>query len=148
MKYKEIWKPIKGFETRYSISNYGRIKSIERYMVSIHKNARKNLMPEKILKTKISKNGYEKIKLYDGVKSRDLMIHRLVGEAFVNNPKNKPYIDHLDGNKLNNRADNLEYVTMAENNQRAYDTGLKRRIHAGQWRKGSNCERIPKEENL
>ena len=76
------------------------------------------------------------------------MIHRLVGEAFVNNPKNKPYIDHLDGNKLNNRADNLEYVTMAENNQRAYDTGLKKRIHAGQWRKGSNCERITKEEIL
>lgn len=144
MKF-ETWKPIKGFEDRYAISNLGRVKAIKRYMDSNKPNARKSIMPERIMKSRhANKNKYQRIQLFDGSKHRDLLIHRLVAEAFVPNPDNKPYVDHLDGNKTNNVWTNLEFVTMAENNQRAYDTGLKRRIHAGQWIKGSNTVRRTK----
>ena len=144
MSYKELWKPIKGFEERYAISNLGRIKTIERYMDQSKKNARKSLIPERILKTRKNKLGYIHIQLFNGKKHIDLLIHRLVAAAFVDNPFDYPCVDHLDGNKSNNKYTNLEFVTIAENNQRAYDKGLKRRIHAGQFRKGSNWERIEK----
>ena len=84
---------------------------------------------------------HEAINLYDGEKFRYFQVHRLVAEAFIPNPDKKPVIDHLDGNKKNNCVSNLEWVTIAENNQRAYETGLKRRYHAGQFIKGSNKER-------
>lgn len=130
----EIWKPIKGLEDRFMISNSGRVKSIARF------NG-KYLVKERIMKTKITQYGYQAINLWDGKTRRCFLLHRLVAEAFVPNPLNKPVIDHLDGNKLNNNYNNLEWVSSAENNQRAYDKGLKRKIHAGQFIKGSNKER-------
>ena len=130
---KELWKPIKGYEDRYMISNKGRIKTVSRYVV-YRKGTAAVFVKGKILNPPIH-NGYKHIKLYD---KKDISIHRLVALHFCDNPNNEVAVDHLDGNKQNNVFTNLEWVSIAVNNQRAYDKGLKRRIHAGQFIDGRN----------
>ena len=103
----ETWKDIKGFEGIYQISNMGRVKSFK-----ADPNGR-------ILSIKNSKGDYLNIVLCHGNKRRSVKVHRLVAEAFVPNPHNKPEVNHIDGNKQNNRADNLEWVTRAENHRHA-----------------------------
>ena len=129
---KEIWKPIKNYENYYMISNKGRIKTVSRYIV-YREGTTAVFVKGKILKPSIRPCGYKHIRLLD---KRDFDIHRLVATHFLDNPDNLPTVDHIDGNKLNNKVTNLEWVSYKENNQRAYDLGLKRRIHAGQFAKG------------
>lgn len=69
-------------------------------------------------------NGYLKVDLYDNGKKSSKRIHRLVAEAYIPNPYNKPDVNHKDGNKHNNSVDNLEWVTKSENMTHAYQTGL------------------------
>lgn len=105
---KEEWKKIEGFPN-YSVSNTGKVRNDK-------KNKEKALVK--------SSTGYAKTDLYSNGKRFCKRTHRLVGEAFVPNPYNKPEINHKDGNKLNNRADNLEWVNRSENEKHAYDNGL------------------------
>ena len=102
----EEWRDIKGYEGLYQVSNLGRVKSL-RYNHSENK---------KILKGFLSKKGYHRVSFYkDGVR-KDYSVHRLVAEAFIPNIDNKPCIDHIDTNKLNNKVDNLRWCTNKENN--------------------------------
>ena len=103
----ETWKDIKGFEGIYQISNMGRVKSFK-----ADPNGR-------ILSIKNSKGDYLNIVLCHGNKRRSVKVHRLVAEAFIPNPDNKPEVNHKDGNKQNNRVGNLEWVTRAENHRHA-----------------------------
>lgn len=96
----EIWKDVKDFEDKYAISNYGRIK---------------NKLTNHIYKLTNKNGDYFRIILYDKNKSKTCLIHRLVAEIFIPNPNNKPQVDHIDGNKQNNRVDNLRWVTGKEN---------------------------------
>ncbi len=95
---KEIYKPIDGYD--YEISNTGQVRSVRTGRIL------KQFLVNGYLRVGLSKDGVEK-KFY---------IHRLVAQAFIPNPKNKPQIDHIDGNKQNNRVDNLRWVTSKENN--------------------------------
>lgn len=76
--------------------------------------------PERELKYIINNRGYMSIM----TRGKTSMVHRLVAFAFILNPENKPFINHKDGNKLNNHVDNLEWCTTAENNKHARETGL------------------------
>lgn len=93
----------------YSISNTGRIM-----------NSRGR---EKVLNDH-SKDGYLQVDLYNSGIRETKRVHRLVAEAFIPNPDHKPDVNHIDGNKRNNSADNLEWVTKSENMLHAYSTGL------------------------
>lgn len=73
----------------------------------------------------ISPNGYYYLTLWSNNKGRTHMYHKLVAQTFIPNIHDKPFINHKDGNKLNNSIDNLEWCTSSENNQHAYDSGLK-----------------------
>lgn len=98
---KEIWKDVKGYENRYWVSNYGRIKS-----------------KKKVLKPTINHWGYAVVYLYNNkMKRNNYFIHRLVANAFINNPKPDKFnqINHKDCNKLNNYIDNLEWCTQSHN---------------------------------
>ncbi len=103
----EIWKPVVGYEGLYEVSNQGRLKSL------LFKNRNVTLYRDKIL---INKNSiwYYQICLSDFNK-KIFLIHRLVAIAFIDNPENKPMVNHKDWNKLNCNVENLEWVTAKEN---------------------------------
>lgn len=98
---QEIWKDIKGWEGLYQVSNLARVRSTFRY--------------KKIIKPYIDKWGYLEVNLYRNNKTTHKKIHRLVAEAFIHNPDNKPCVDHIDTNKLNNLPENLRWCTYREN---------------------------------
>ena len=107
----EQWKDIKGLEGKYQVSNMGRVKSLH-YNWSNY---------EKVLSPQKNPNGY----MWVNVGGKIRTIHRLVASAFLPNPDCKPIVNHLDGNKENNRADNLEWCSASENEIHAYKSGLK-----------------------
>jgi len=79
---------------------------------------------DKILTPKLNYDGYLRIQLWNKGRNIFVSIHRLVAEAFIPNPDNKPFVNHIDGNKQNNRVDNLEWCTQQENIKHAYKMGL------------------------
>jgi hypothetical protein len=120
---KEIWKDVIGYEGHYKVSNKGRVRSLTRYIKHpIHKKIR---IKGKILKLENNRLGYKSIRLCKDGGSRKHFVHRLVCRAFVDNPKNKPQVNHLDANPANNCVDNLEWCTQSENIKYAYDIGNK-----------------------
>ena len=105
----EMWKDIQGYEEKYQISNIGRIK---------------NKINNRLLRPRVGTYGYYKVNLYKNKKVKTIEIHRLVAEAFIENPESKSEVNHIDGNKLNNNITNLEWVTHKENINNAWRTKL------------------------
>ena len=101
-------KPIKGWEGLYTISSDGRVYSVRSGIY---------------LKPRLSLDGYERVALCNGSVRREYRVHRLVAEAFIENPDNLPQINHKDFNKLNNYIDNLEWCTDYENAHYSIDAG-------------------------
>lgn len=124
---KEIWKDVTLYDLNkfYKVSNLGRIKSKERI---VHRKGDVYIkLKPKILKFKRNNRGYNQIVLYGNNKKRyDLMLHRIVALAFIPNPDNKPQVNHKDGNKDNNKVDNLEWATNSENGKHAFKIGLRK----------------------
>lgn len=115
----EIWKDIEGYEGLYQVSNMGRVKSLKR------KDRYGRIIKEKIRNLQNGKDGYLIISLWNNGKGRMYSVHRLVAETFIPNPDSKPVVNHIDGNKQNNNADNLEWCTNSENDLHAYRLGLR-----------------------
>ena len=105
----ETWKDIKGFEGHYQVSSIGNVK---------------NIRTNSPLKKCKENSGYYVVYLSKVGKSKRFFIHRLIAESFVENKENKPFVNHIDGNKENNDISNLEWVTTAENNSHSVRTGL------------------------
>lgn len=120
---EEIWADIKGYEGLYKISNYGNVKSLERYKKNHSKMAK---VEEKDMKPYLNNNGYLYVNLNKNGICKHIYIHRLLMEAFVPNPNNYSCINHRDGNKLNNSLTNLEWCSYSYNNKEAYRLGLKK----------------------
>lgn len=106
---KEIWKSIKNFENSYQVSNYGRVKSISRNITC--RDGKIKHVKERILRPKITSNGYLMVVLRGNNQPYYKNIHRLVALSFIPNPCNLPQVNHIDENKLNNRVDNLEWCS-------------------------------------
>lgn len=118
-----IWKPIKNYSEYYEISTDGRVRSFDRIIYD------KNGIRLRLNKSKeiSSRNGlYKMVGLNKNRIQTQISIHRLVALAFLPNPENKPQVNHIDGDKLNNNMYNLEWVTAKENVQHAFDKGLKK----------------------
>ena len=120
---EEIWKPVKGFEGYYEVSNLGRVRSIDRVVVDNVRNCER-LLKGKVLLQRDNGNGYMGIMLCKDHKLYNKYVHRLVAEAFIPNKDNLPQVNHKDEDKSNNRADNLEWCTSFYNNE--YGTRKKR----------------------
>lgn len=104
----EEWRDIKGFEG-YQISSFGRIKSLEKIDYLGHHRK------EKILKPSKTKDGYLKVALCKDGEKKSYYIHRLVGNAFLQNPYNLPLINHINEIKTDNRVENLEWCDSTYN---------------------------------
>jgi hypothetical protein len=122
---KEIWRDIQGYEGYYQVSNYGRVKSLERYVCAGSGNRYRQ---EMLLKVSPRGSGYVGTILHEHSIKTNFSVHRLVAQAFISNPKNKPCINHKDGNKLNNNVSNLEWVTYKENTAHAWKFGLNKPV--------------------
>jgi len=93
---KQVWKDIQGFEGLYEVSNYGNVRSLKFGKI-------------KYLKPAKNQKGYYFVQLCKNGQKKNFIVHRLVANAFIDNPNNYPQINHIDENKLNNRASNLEW---------------------------------------
>ena len=113
----EEWKEINGYDGLYLVSDHGRFKSF-------HQKEYKHKPADFFIWGHINEKGYKVISLTKDNKAKEYRAHRLIAEAFVPNPKIKPEVNHIDGNKINNRVDNLEWVTGKENIRHAYEAGL------------------------
>lgn len=118
----EIWKKIENVDGDYEVSNFGRIRSLDCFIVE--KNGKRKSKKQKIMKQSFTSTGYLMVNL----ERKMCKVHRLVAYAFIPNLENKPHINHKDGNTLNNNVDNLEWVTPKENVDHAIKTGLTIRI--------------------
>jgi len=114
---KEFWKRVKGYEHLYEISNCGRVKILPKHGHPIAHEIKYELKKE---------NPYYVVRLSLNNKIKRYSVSRLVAKHFISNPKDKPQVNHKDGNKLNNKTNNLEWATNSENQLHAYRIGLQR----------------------
>ena len=121
----EVWMPIVGFEGSYEISSIGNVRSLER---KVPHSKWERTVKSKNLVTRINNRGYKDVRLSKGGKTFTKLVHILTAEAFVPNPENKPYVNHLGGDKLKNHYINLAWVSHGENILHAYKTGLIRKM--------------------
>ena len=116
----EIWRDICGYEGLYKVSNFGRVKSL-------------HFGREKLLKAGVSNTGYANVSLTKNKTKKNFHVHVLVAGAFLPNPEGKREVNHIDGDKTNNRVENLEWVTGSENTRHAIQNGQLK------IKKGSQC---------
>ncbi len=128
MVNQEIWKDVLNFSGRYEVSNLGQVRSVERRVNVAIKNQTFILIKSIILKQYIDEYGYYGItlgfRLNGKTKSKRKTVHRLVAEAFIDNPQNLAQVNHIDGNKKNNSVSNLEWVTNEENIRKGVELRL------------------------
>lgn len=136
----EIWKDIENYEGYYQVSNKGRVKSLER---DISCRGRKHTLKMLYLKEDVSDSGYKRVTLSKKSVTKRFLTHRLVAKAFLENPENKPFINHIDNNPQNNTIKNLEYVTHSENMLHAQ---RQKRLHKNQSKGGLIAGKAQTEE--
>lgn len=120
---KEEWRDIVGYEGIYQVSNTGLVRSLDR----LRKHKGNNVVKIKgvTLKGYVSDStGYRMVGLSKNGNAKTFTVHRLTATHFLENIKNKPQVNHIDCDKLNNRIDNLEWSTSSENTKHAYDNNL------------------------
>lgn len=120
----EVWKPVKGYEDSYKVSNQGRVKSLDRVIKYMRAGKECEMKVEGKMLNAYKGSSYLRVSLRkDNEKAKLIAVHRLVADAFVENPKSKPVVNHIDSNPHNNKAKNLEWVTQRENVRHSQDVG-------------------------
>ena len=107
----EEWRDVVGYEGRYMVSNYGRVKSLSRVT---QLNGRTRTEPE-VMMSFTYRSGYPTLILRKDGERKSAQVHRLVATAFLENPQNYPIVNHLDFDRTNNKVNNLEWCTQKQN---------------------------------
>jgi hypothetical protein len=122
---EETWKDIEGFEGLYQVSNLGRVRSLDHMSVrNLNGKIYDCMVRGKVLSPSKDSSGYLHVRLWRNG-NKTTLVHRLVAKAFIPNPDNLETVNHKDENITNNRADNLEYMSVTDNIR--YGTGISRR---------------------
>ena len=121
MTTKEIWKDIKGYEGLYQISNFGRVKSLEKKRW-IKRNESYGIYKEKILKKGLSGAGYYSVILYKNSKSKTYRIANLLADNFIEDIKKGSVVDHINNIKTDDRLENLQIITQRENTVKYHES--------------------------
>ena len=122
---KEVWRDIPEWEGFYQVSNLGNVRSLDRDIEYLNNGTLTTLhLKGKVLKQRADEEGYMRICLAKNGRTKLYGVHRLVAQAFIPNPENKPTVNHIDGNKSNNYLSNLEWATLEEQYAHAVKTGL------------------------
>lgn len=117
---EEIWKDVIGYDGLYKVSNHGRLLSIKPLVSFYNKGKTSNVM----IKGMINHKGYNLKGLSKNGIKKNISIHRIVAIHFIPNPFNHPQVNHIDGDKLNNHVENLEWCTAKENMRHCVDNGM------------------------
>lgn len=120
---KEEWRQIQAYEGLYEISNLGQVKALDK-LDSLGRKVKQKIMSPNV------STGYARVGLHKEGQKKMLLVHRLVAIAFIPNQENKTEVNHIDGNKFNNMADNLEWNTPKENTYHAWNIGLASASHS------------------
>jgi hypothetical protein len=115
----EKWKDVVGYEGHFMVSESGKVKSLNR--ICIRRDGNKFNVREKNIIPFISNVGYTRVALQNNGKQVKYSVHRLVAEAFIPKEIGRDFVNHIDGNRLNNHYSNLEWVSMIENNCHRFD---------------------------
>jgi hypothetical protein len=126
MDKKEVWKDVENYEGLYCVSNMGRIKSLSRKRLINKTKMSYHLMPERVLVIKKDKNGYCHVTLCKENIKKTFWLHRIVLKHFIENINNLPQINHKNGNKSDNRVENLEWCTSKYNYCESVRLGLRK----------------------
>lgn len=121
---EEIWKDVVGYEGFYEVSNLGRIRTVRRVVAAPLGRVSRVVEPI-IRKQQISTRGYRQLSLCTHGKTKTETVHRLVAEAFIPKQSGKDQVNHIDGDKDNNKVSNLEWCDAHENTVHAYELGLR-----------------------
>lgn len=121
---QEAWLPIASFSGPFEVSNHGRVRRGDSVVASCYGSTK--TLPQRVLRMRVEPDGYVRVKLSNNGRKKSFAVHRLVAEAFIPNPDILPFINHIDFNKANNRADNLEWCTAAQNNEHTRAHGRER----------------------
>lgn len=141
----EIWKDVVGYESIYKVSNFSRVKSLERKITikniyyggnTFHTNIR-----EKILKQTIRTDGYLSVRLSKKGNSINCFCHRLVADSFIPNPEKKPFVNHKNGIRNDNMIENLEWCNNSENVIHSYNILNRKRSFLGKFGKYHNSSK-------
>jgi len=119
----ETWKDVVGYEGIYEVSNLGQVRTHENKTTFTEKHGLRK-WKQRILKQKTSKDNCRRVSLWNDGKEQTWLVHRLVAFAFIPTIENKLFINHIDGDRLNNNVTNLEWCNHKENNNHAFDTDL------------------------
>jgi hypothetical protein len=121
---EEIWKNIPSLGDNYEASSFGRIRSLDRE--SFRQDTGTILFIKgAVVAQQVDQNSYRRVRLLVNKEKLTRKVHRLIAEAFIDNPENKPQVNHIDGNKSNNEVSNLEWVDNSDNQRHAIEIGLK-----------------------
>lgn len=120
---EEKWLEVPGYEGIYEVSDLGKVRS-SKDKVTKSKLHGDRVWQQRILRQKTDKKGYKRVDLWKKKQNKTYLVHRLVMLAFIGEDKNKPYVNHIDGNPSNNYLENLEWCTSQENLLHAYENRL------------------------
>ena len=135
----EQWKDISGYVGLYQVSNLGRIKALPKKRV--YSDGRVYSYKETVMRMAPNPRGYVHLNLFTSTgRSKSFDVHRLVATHFVPNPENKKEVNHINGIKSDNRAENLEWSTSKENKAHGFKTGLYKKENQGRGKQKRNAQ--------
>jgi hypothetical protein len=141
----EIWKDIKGYEGYYQVSNLGNVKSLSRNKIN---NGTLFITKERILKPGVNKCGYLQVVLQKDDIRKSVRVHRLVANAFLDNPLNYPQVNHINFNKKDNNVLNLEWCNNQQNIEHSLTRVVTLKHNSGKEVVIRNVTKFCKENNI